>query len=314
MHVIRATNLSASELLLLDGRCTSGTQVLVEAAKTQLRIQNERGLAEPYAAFVADAIAYAHKELALGFQALSIQVCGVCGKNAGYRAHERNGKDHKRGDPDLKRPNWMNGIDIADRSMMGPVRCPVLGCCKDCWEPIRPVLLDELTSLRVELPESLTGHWRWFIRSHAVICSVCGWKGHRQQCRFSDDFKEIGCPSCGVMNELFRKSVEHDFKARDRQTIVDVRRVRFGIVDEFGSASTPYVKKVRMYAECMSRLHDVPRSIYLEHERAKNQRWTAENEAERAPAYERDMNQARADLEAMKTEERAQQRTRSIAS
>lgn len=306
MHVTRQTRLSADELILLDGRCNRNAQAIVDAAKIQLRIQRDRGLSEPHAAFVADVLSYARKELALGFQTLSIQQCGLCGKHAGYVAHERGGRNHKKGDPDRKRPMWMSGVDLADRSKTGAMNCPVLGCCNGCWEPIKPVLLDELKPLRVELPESLTGHWRWFIRSHAVVCSACGWKGHRQQCRFSDDFKSIGCPECGIMNELFKTRVEQDFKAKERYVIVDVRRLRFGIVDEFGSHATPYVKKMRMHDECMARLHDIPRCIYLEYWRIHGSRWTAEDEAERAPAYERDMAQARADWEALKAEECSQ--------
>jgi hypothetical protein len=308
MHVTRQTRLSAAELILLDGQCNRDAQAIVDAAKTQIRLQRERGLSEPHAAFAADVLAYARKELALGFQTLSIQQCGLCGKHAGYLPHERSSRNHKKGDPDLARPCWTSGIDLADRSNTGARPCPVLGCCKDCWEPIRPVLLDELKTLRVELPESLTGHWRWFIRSHAVACSACGWKGHRQQCRFSDDFKSIGCPNCGVMNETFKWRVEQDFKTKERYVIVDVRRLRFGIVDEFGSQATPYTKNLRMHDECMARLHDVPRSIYLEWLRINGdwQTWTSEKDAERGPAYERDMAQARADWEVLKAEERAQ--------
>jgi hypothetical protein len=308
MHVTRQARLSAAELVLLDGRCSHDAQAIVDAAKTQIRIERERGLLEAHAAFIADAIAYARKDLALGFQTLSIQRCTLCGKNAGYVPHERNGRNHKKGDPDTKRPNWMSGVDLADRCKTGAKTFPELGCCNDCWEPIRSALLDELKALRVELPESLTGHWRWFIRSHATICTACGWKGHRQQCRFSDDFKSIGCPNCGVMNELFKTRVEQDFKAKERYVIVDVRRLRFGIVDEFGSQSTPYTKKLRMRDECMARLHDVPRSIYLEWLRINGdwQTWNSEKDAERGPAYERDMAQARADWEVLKAEERAQ--------
>lgn len=59
MHVTRQARLSAAELVLLDGRCSHDAQAIVDAAKTQIRIERERGLLEAHAAFIADAIAYA---------------------------------------------------------------------------------------------------------------------------------------------------------------------------------------------------------------------------------------------------------------
>jgi hypothetical protein len=303
-RILRATELSAAELVLLDGLCNVGAQATVNTAKNQLRLQREHNLDEPRAAFIADVVAYTHKELALGFQTLGIQHCAVCGRDAGYEPHERGGKNHKKGDPDRKRPKWIRGIDLADRSKTGSVSRATLGCCDDCWEVAKPALLHELSTIRAEFPKSLTGHWRRFIRSCAVTCS-CGWEGHRQQCRFSDDFKYIGCPSCYAMNACFKTYVEQDFKVRPRYTLVDVRRLRFGIVDDFGSPSTPLVTKLRFFAECTARLHDVPRSIELEHGRFNWPRWTDADEVERLGAYEKDLAMARADWEALKGEELA---------
>lgn len=221
--------LTASEAMLLDGKCSPEVQAVVDRARTAAALASD-GVAPEIAAFVTSVIDEARKNGRLIHRAVSLTYCSVCKKAAGYYPHTRSGRYHRKGEPDRKRPKYFGGIEFRDSfvRMQGYASC---GACAECVAKAMPSIKRLLQDVKAELPPSLTGkpqRWRKFdLRK----CKECGWQGNESQMKPSATMMGDGyffgkCPQCNAENHIFNTSVE----SVSGHELVDVRQITLDLL------------------------------------------------------------------------------------
>lgn len=205
--------LTDDELVFLDGKCGEKLQLEVDSAKMRIAARDEfPGLSNTEAAFIADMAVEAADKGKLTFYRISLRSCKVCGKSAGYAKYARNGKHHRKGDTDWKKPLHMDGLEFADRfvTMKGYA---TIGCCVRCWEKIQPFASLKLREVRAEIPPAITGTSSRFIYRRNVVCLDCGWEGHEGQMIWEPTIIGNGkypakCPKCDAMNNILSLKIK----------------------------------------------------------------------------------------------------------
>lgn len=206
-------SLEDSELIVLDGRCTAEVQEKVNAAKDRISMAKTLQGSDPkIAGFVADVVSEAKKNGLLRHAYCRLRTCKICGQTAGYYVYSRNGRNHRKGQPDYNHPKYLSGVELADRfiSMQGYA---TLGCCNACFEKALPLLKSVLKDVRAQIPESLSGLPTRFKRFDRRKCKKCGWIGHEGEMRqlrtlMGDGYYPGGCPKCENESSLFNNSFE----------------------------------------------------------------------------------------------------------
>ncbi|WCO67915.1 hypothetical protein PO878_04150 [Iamia majanohamensis] len=206
-------HLSDEQMLLLASIDDEKIAAKVEAAKARLQMQAaEPGMDPALAGFVADVITEAKAEGRLVWQVnRTVRYCPVCETTKGYVPFK---SGPRKGEPNLKRPCHLTGVELADRfvRIQGHLR---LGTCMACMEAVKPHLVAALSPVKVELPDALAkpGAVRW-VRHGNRRCTECGWEGHegqmgREPTVFGDGSYPGRCPSCNAKNPpLGRDRVE----------------------------------------------------------------------------------------------------------
>lgn len=205
-------NLTDEELSVLDGKCRKETQAEVDAAKARiLAVARFADLDEAAAKFIADAVREAEGSKKLVYQHIYIRDCRVCKKDAGYRKYQRSGRYHRKGDDDRNHPLYLDGIELADRSVRISGSAS-LGCCANCMKKIRPYLAEALSGVEAQIPEKITGHSSRFIRVDLMKCEKCGWHGSETSMRplraVMGGTYPGGCPSCDAENSFARTMIK----------------------------------------------------------------------------------------------------------
>lgn len=198
--------LTDNELILLDGQCREETQREVDKAKARLAmIAAIPDASAADAAFIADAVTEAQSTGRLIFAHVRIRSCRVCKASGGYRRYTRNGRYHRKGDPNYDKPTYLNGVELAKRfvTMQGHA---TLGCCSDCFKRIQPALIEKLADVHAEISKGITGTDPAFKRFDKMTCEKCGWTGHEGQMRLlraiMDGNYSGGCPNCPAENRF----------------------------------------------------------------------------------------------------------------
>ncbi|MGI9492556.1 MAG: hypothetical protein ACR2QF_09175 [Geminicoccaceae bacterium] len=200
-------SLSDEELVVLDGSVSEEAQKTVDQAKARLAaIKNMQGVPANIASFIADLVGEAEKSQKLTFRHTRISKCAVCEKRAGFAKFKRDGRYHRAGDSNPKKPLMLPAVELADRnvSIQGRVSN---GCCSDCWKDIKPFLSDALNEVSAEIPEAITGYPPKFKRQKNRHCTQCDWEGHEGEMRLLPALFEGrypgGCPNCDADNKPF---------------------------------------------------------------------------------------------------------------
>ena len=199
---MRKIDLTDDEIMVLDGVCRPDTQELVEEARARIRMADAHPEIEaPLAHLVADACSYAAKNGALVFTRHSLRSCPLCGREAGYVLFK---SGPRKGRP--KRPKYFSGFDLYDASIVvkGHVR---IGGCTECLERVRPLLVGELSRVRAQIPETITGHKPRYVKRRNRTCTKCGWAGHEGEMRqilklLGNGRFPGGCPECDAENGI----------------------------------------------------------------------------------------------------------------
>lgn len=213
VETLTEVELIDGELLLLDGHCRPDVQREIDHRKAQLATVAARpDLTPNQATFLADALAEATTQGRLVLRYERLSHCRVCDARKGYARRTRTSRSGAKGTLDYKRPLHLAGVELAHRfiSMEG---YPSLGCCRACWDILKPHVAAELDARDVHaaIPESITGHAPRWIREDVRHCTACGWEGREglmgKLPSLMGGLYPGVCPSCGAKNEIFGRTI-----------------------------------------------------------------------------------------------------------
>lgn len=200
--------LTAEEAVLLDGKVNKEAQLIIDNAKLALTLVDAPEWA---AKMVSEIIAEANKSGKLRHAHKYVNYCKACGKSAGYATYKRNGRYHLKGQIDYNKPLRFSAWEVADDfiTCTNSVR---LGYCEYCKDTILPALQPLLQTTKAEIPETLSGVPKKWVKSPHVKCTACAWEGHQRQLGklrtlLEDGFYYGACPSCGAENKLFTNKI-----------------------------------------------------------------------------------------------------------
>lgn len=203
-------DLTDSELVILDGRCSPETQSLVEAAKERLAMVDSLPGEPAIAGFVADAVRAAREDGRLRYETTSLSHCKICGRDAGYAKYKRSGRYHEKGATRYDRPLYIGGVELRG----GFIRvqgCARLGCCHECFAKAKPHLKTALAAVRAEISVYITGEQPKFRRYDNCECTACGWSGHDGELGLLPAILRGSypgqCPKCGAKNMAFGPNI-----------------------------------------------------------------------------------------------------------
>lgn len=217
--------LTDEEIALLDGRVSPETQSTVDAAKQRLAMMRANSdLSPKLAELITKAVREAMKNGILVHQYTNVHYCSLCEKSAGYALHTRNGKYHRKGQEDTRKPRSFRGFELQ-KSFVFIKGHVSLGGCLDCYGKVINPLREALATIRAELPSELAGPVK-FKRWDDYECP-CGWKGHEGQLLqlrtfMGDGYYRGKCPKCGKENQLFSQPI----KRLSTFTIVEVENAK----------------------------------------------------------------------------------------
>lgn len=189
-------------LLTLDGCGDPDVQAAIDRVRERLAIAADHGtLTEGQAQFVAKALALARTSGRLDLTRVDLVYCDVCKKRAGYAKYK---SGPRRGKNNYDKQLSFYGVDLGVRSvsMRGYANC---GCCQDCWDAAKPVLIQRLPDVPAQVSKFITGEDPKYTRHDIRSCSSCGWEGSerlmtRRRTLMGDGTYPAGCPECGAEN------------------------------------------------------------------------------------------------------------------
>ena len=120
------------DLVKLDGICSTETQELVDKAKERLGLIGG-GMPKGLAKVITEIREDGERFLKLDFERIAIHKCPVCEKGGEYAKYPRNGKYHRKGQPNYNKPIYINGIQF-NGSCVRMKGFTTTGCCNECWE------------------------------------------------------------------------------------------------------------------------------------------------------------------------------------
>jgi hypothetical protein len=214
MTSLFTVELTAEEMLLLDGKCGQKVQASVDLARNALAIKGETDLSASEAKMIAKILAYAKENGALRFMADNISHCPCCDHREGYYTHKRAGRYHAKGQIDPSKPKTFRAWDVTDDFIR--IRNSIrLGFCEFCRERVEPVLVKMLAGIQVQPPK----HWeamqpRWE-KQKIMHCLKCDWRGSedkmtRRSTLMGDGTYPSGCPECRAENTPLGKRLIED--------------------------------------------------------------------------------------------------------
>ncbi len=210
--------LSAAEMVLLDGRCTAKTQAKIDLLKEAASLADRHGLGLAPAYFIARVVELATRTGRISFVRVEMTRCPVTGKRAELRKPKKATRDNP----------WKMATEIPfygyefEQGFVVVRHSPKLGISAEGLECVRPYLLEELKSVKAEIPERLLGHPSPWIKESIIICTGCGWTGREG---LADNNRIRGrrlCPGCGRRSD----AASHYTIAKDDQGLERFEIVR----------------------------------------------------------------------------------------
>jgi hypothetical protein len=198
--------LTASEIILLDGKVNESIQKLIDHAKEDLVVTSQfSGLSNNVRQFIADVIRAAKTNGKLIFRHKQLLYGSYSGRETEYWTHTRSTKQHKKGDIDYKRPKTFNGFELID-SFINIEGSAYLGDSLEFLEQVKPYLKDALNDVVAEIPEQLTGEKPKWKLSYKAKCTKCGWEGTEADMLARPGMMggtyPGGCPKCKATNNF----------------------------------------------------------------------------------------------------------------
>lgn len=189
-------------LLLLDGKGDEKLQAAVNAAKARAEAAVELvGLTEEQIAFVVRVKSSAESNGKLWFRHTNLTRCGVCKKSGSYTKFKSGPRKNQF---NYDKPTYLPGVELVQTfvSMRGYVK---LGCCRECWDQLKPVVAERLAGVRAEIPEYIMGVPPRFKRYDLRHCKKCDWTGSerlmgKEHTLMGDGWYPASCPECGAKN------------------------------------------------------------------------------------------------------------------
>jgi hypothetical protein len=112
----------------------------VQVAKLRILVQEQWSLSWDEADFLVHAYIRGAAGENLSVRPIRLHTCRTCGRTGGYRPYVMDSPSgHLRGEPDIKRPIYLNGIDLLDTTDV-IVESAFLGCCVECWTKLKSYL------------------------------------------------------------------------------------------------------------------------------------------------------------------------------
>lgn len=221
--MVTSYHLTDEQAVLLDGHVDEKNQAQVDAAKFRLQQREKLATVDPkIAGLIADVITEAATNGELGFTYRDLDHCQICDKRESYAVYPRNSRTHNKGDKNYNKPIYIRGVDLK-KSFVRVKGYIKLGCCAECWPNVKPVLVAELTDIKAQIPENITGHKPRFLKVRDVVCKKCDWHGHEKQLRklpaLMGGHYEGGCPTCDAENLMFGPEL---LKRQDTWQVIEV--------------------------------------------------------------------------------------------
>ncbi len=200
-------NIPDSDLILMDGVCSEATQSLVDGAKYRQSLRSEfEELTTEMAEIIEKALFEFRTNGKIGLRRESISYCRACKKSAGYFPHTRNSTYHRKGDPNHKKPKYLDAYDLHDSYilMRGHVSN---GCCSKCFEQLKPCLIQRLADIKAEIPDSLRSSKK-YKKVPIMECGGCHWRGPENELGqlrtiMGDGYYYGECLVCKARNTMF---------------------------------------------------------------------------------------------------------------
>lgn len=211
IRTIYVGSLSEDELLLLDGKCRPDVQPKVDEAKRNLsRIGDMPDIPEGDAIFIGKAVDEAKTKGKLAFRYEQLRWCPVCRRDAGYAKRTRTSAKGRTGEPNRSKPLSLSGVELGERFVCGRA---AIGCCRECWGRVKPLLAQELAGVQAEIPSAITDKsspYKWYAKSECV----CGWSGGENEMgqlpAMMGGYYPGQCPKCGAKDVPFgRRHFRH---------------------------------------------------------------------------------------------------------
>ena len=200
--------LTYDELMLIDGKCNSTVQSVIDIAKQheQIRVTLD-GVSDGIKDFCAKLVSEATKNGELKYTRRNLRSCQVCKKQAGYETYKRSSRYHKKGDKNYDKSLCFYGYDFK-QSFLIVQGYSSLGICNKCWENIQPILVSVLKDVKAEIAESITGEKPQYKKVPIRHCKKCDWTGletkmSKARTLMNDGYYPSICPECKAENKPF---------------------------------------------------------------------------------------------------------------
>lgn len=209
--ILHSVKLSSDELLRLDGAASADVQAAIDLVKHARILAARFNIDEQQGIFLASAVQEGQRTGRLGFDHAQVRWCRLCGAGGGYAKHARSGRYHRKGEDDTSKPILLSGVDLA-RGFVNVIGWPAIGCCSPCWVGLRPLLVELIEPLPIEVHPKITGHAARWKRWDHMRCK-CGWEGHegemgRLPTLMGDGHYPGKCPQCGAENVFLARMIE----------------------------------------------------------------------------------------------------------
>lgn len=222
------TDLTHEELVLLDGKVRNSVQEVIDLAKEE----NSIGFDFP---LINEIIRNAKKAGKLTWSRKSIRYCSHCKQSAGYAKYTRNGRYHRKGEPNHKRPLTFSGFKFNP----GFITIKRHGdCCATC-EKKHKVIENAIgyiinNNLQIQLPaytnryvEGITSRWQ---KDPIRICFKCKKEAYesemgKSRTLMNDGYYPSKCPHCKAESTPFGRSHKSTDKFRMIEIKIEIKKV-----------------------------------------------------------------------------------------
>lgn len=206
--------ITKEELYLLDGKCSTETQNIINKHKEEDRIANSLiGIPELYKPFITKFIKVAIDNGIISYKNTKLKSCDICGNRGSYVKYTRSSRYHRKGDFNYDKPIYLSGVEL-NRQFFNIEGYAHLGCCIECYKKIRPYLLEviEQRDIKAEFSKVFLGKESKYKKYNKCKCTNCFWEGHEGQlglfpCIFEGKYRGK-CPFCGKENRFGKTWIE----------------------------------------------------------------------------------------------------------
>ncbi len=215
--------LTDDEIISLDGKCESDTQIIVEQIKFSMTLRESGGITAKQSHMIAKILHVAKEKGRLTYQRTGIRYCPCCNDSAGYAKYKRNSINHQKGDENRNKPLYLGAFNL-DQGFIVIANHISTGYCDNCKQTMEPVLIKLLKGIKTQIPS----HWEDaphdYLKYDNKICSKCAWEGHEGEMKKLNALMggkyPGGCPNCEARNEVFGAQ---NIRLSEGFTIVEIK-------------------------------------------------------------------------------------------